>query len=271
MNIWIIYRIIYTLINFFFFIFFSIICSQFSENDRLRVYFIRPVNYFLSNILDFLIKDKIKIVNPDYTITKEKINLINSNHIYQMDYFLLLYIFKLNKLDIWQYSSISLDNNQLNHIDKSVLSMINACFIDKDYIKNIRNSVKLWFNNLYKRYIIVFFEGISKIDRDKFDTKYKHVGSPQYQALYNLILYLPLTVKNLTDINSVYTENNRILTCSNKELILKLIKDKNIKIYLEINTYNLPKKENVEVWLDQLYEKKDMQIGGIIDKYNIII
>lgn len=271
MNIWIIYRIIYTLINFFFFIFFSIICSQFSENDRLRVYFIRPINYFLSNILDFLIKDKIKIVNPDYTITNEKINLINSNHIYQIDYFLFFYVFKLNKLNICQYSSISLNNNKLSYIDKSVLSLANACFIDKNYIKNIRNSVKLWYNNLYQRYVIVFFEGISKIDKDKLDTEYKHVGSPKYQALYNLILYFPKTVKNLTDINIVYTENNKILTCTNKELIFKLIKDKNIKIYLEINTYNLPKKENVELWLDQLYEKKDMQIGTIIDKYNIII
>ena len=271
MNIRIIYRFLYTLINFFLFIFSSLICSQFSENDSLRIYFIKPVNYFLSNLLDFLIKDKIKITNPDYTITKEKINLINSNHIYQIDYFLLLYIFKLNKLDIWQYSSISLDNNQLNNIDKSVLSMINACFIDKDYIKNIRNSVKLWFNNVYKRYVIVFFEGISKIDNDKLDIKYNHVSSPQYQALYNLLLYFPNTVKNLTDINIVYTQNNRILTCSNKDLILNLIKNENIKIYLEINIYPLPKKNNVELWLDELYKKKDRQIQSIIDEYNIDI
>ena len=51
--------------------------------------------------------------------------------------------FKSNKLDPWQYSSVSINNNKLNYIDKSVLSIVNACFIDKNYIKNIKNSVKI--------------------------------------------------------------------------------------------------------------------------------
>ena len=72
-------------------------------------------------------------------------------------------------------------------------------------------------------------------------------------------------------INRVYTENNKLLKCSNGDVIYKLINNDNVKIYTEINKYKLPNIDSIDSWLDNLYKEKNSQIQNILDTYNIKI
>jgi hypothetical protein len=260
-------RYLKVLLNIFFILFFSIIYYFTYRWDSIRKKLCLYLQYFWNSNLEILYKNKVIIINNDL-LNIEKINFINSNHIYNFDFLVTTYLFYINNIYFYQYSSISV-NTMLDFIDKLILTIINACYINnKTYINNIRNGIKLWYNKNYNRYIIIHFEGIAKIDY-KGQSDYKYVLNPKYQALRSILKFLPKDIHFINDINIIYTQNNRLLKCSNKELILKLINDQDIKIYLEINKYSIPTINITEEWLDDLYKKKEIQIQKLMEKYNI--
>ena len=63
MRITLIIRYIFIFFNCWFFILSAVLCSLFIKHDRVRCTLIRPTWYFLSNILEWVIKGKLKIQN----------------------------------------------------------------------------------------------------------------------------------------------------------------------------------------------------------------
>lgn len=260
-------RYLKVLFNTLVFLLFSILCYFISWNDTIRIRFRHILNYFWTNNLSIFFNNKVIIIN-NKLLNNEKLNFINSNHIYNSDYLLITYLFYKNNINCYKYSSVSI-NTIIGFIDKVILTIINACFINTDsYITAVRNSIKQWYNKEYNRYIIIFFEGISKTDY-KGQSDYKYVLNPKYQALRSILKFLPKDIHFINDINIIYTQNNRLLKCSNKELILKLINNEDVTIYLEINKYSIPTINITEEWLDDLYKKKEIQIQKLMEKYNI--
>ena len=93
--------------------------------------------------------------------------------------------------------------------------------------------------------------------------------NPKKLGFYHILNNLPSDIKYITDLNILYTLNDRILQCSNDELIFLILK-KDVKIYIQVNNYLLPKKENSSDWLSELYKKKDKQIDHMKKQYNLI-
>ena len=67
----------------------------------------------------------------------------------------------------------------------------------------------------------------------------------------------------------MYTLDGKVLKCKNSDLFSIILK-KNVKIYIEINKYKLPKKDDGSCWLKELYISKDNQINEIKEKYKLI-
>uniref|UniRef100_A0A6C0ENZ4 Phospholipid/glycerol acyltransferase domain-containing protein n=1 Tax=viral metagenome TaxID=1070528 RepID=A0A6C0ENZ4_9ZZZZ len=250
------------------FLFFAIPCYFIAWNDTIRIRFCHILNYFWNSNTELLYFYKVIVINNELLNT-EKINFINANHTYNCDYLLLTYLFYRNTINYYKYSSVSI-NTIIGFIDKVVLTIINACFINNgSYITPVRNSIKKWYNSNYNRYIIIHFEGVAKTDF-KGPNNYKYVIHPKYQAFRTILKFLPKDIHFINDINIIYTQNNTLLKCSNKELILKLINNEDVKIYLEINKYPIPTFDITEEWLDDLYQKKEIQIQKLMEKYNIM-
>ena len=257
----------------FYFFLFNIISSLghlliWNDINRCRVSYIS--NYFWIKFINILLNNKIVFIN-NKELGREKINFINSNHCYNSDFFILSYLFQYS-VSPHEYSSISTSMN-IGLIDKIILKQIDACLIcNKDPSISIRNSIKKWYKKNYDRYIITHFEGISKCDyrgrghgRDK--GKYKYVLEPKKIALSNIVKYLPKEINYMTDINIIYTLDNKLLRCSNKELLLKLVNNENIIIYIDIHKYSIPSYNDSDKWLEDLYSTKDTQIQNILIKY----
>ena len=260
-----IFRYLKLLFYFFLFIIISSIGHLIIWNDINRCRVSTLSNYFWINLINILLNNKIVFIN-NKEFGREKINFINSNHCYNSDFFILSYLFQYS-VSPYEYSSISTSIN-IGLIDKIILKQIDACLIcNKDPSISIRNSIKKWYTKNYDRYIITHFEGISKCDYmtiEKGKNKYKYVLEPKTIALSNIVKYLPKEINYMTDINIIYTLDNKLLMCSNKELLLKLVNNENIIIYIYINRYRLPSYNDSDKWLEDLYSKKDSQIENIL-------
>lgn len=250
--------------NFFIWILLNLIFSPLILNDSIRIFSHKINSFFWSNTVYYFLKDKVIFINSA-KLPCEKINIINSNHCYQIDLFILNYIFYHNNIEFYKVSSISTDIN-ISFIDKAILKSINACMINyKNFKEPIKNSINNWYNSNYNRYIINFFEGKAKCDyKEKLD---KNIMNPKKLGFLNIMNNYPKEIQYITDVNIIYSLNNRVLNIKNSEII-HLIFRENVKIYIEINRYNLPKNDYSN-WLENLYEKKDNQIENIKNKYNL--
>lgn len=252
-------KLILGIINLFIFIFFSLLwyyIFSYFKSESLRNYFTSILYFFIINISKLLLHNKIHFLN-DCKLLQNKINIINANHSYQFDLFVLYYIFEKNNLKGNQYSSISSSKN-IGIIDKSILNIINACYIDNELKENnLEKSIKIWNNRKVNTYVINFFEGICKCDFHG-DSKYKYLLNPKYITLIKL---KKNGINNINDINIIYTQNGKILNCKNKDIFYKIIFE-DIKIFVEINKYNIPN-NNLEKWIDNLYLLKDKRINKL--------
>lgn len=266
MSIKIILKYFLVFTNLFIFILLNICMAPFIFSDKIRCMFQNINSFFWFNSVYYFLKDSIIIVNSK-TLPNQKINIINANHTYQIDLFVLNYLFYLNNLKFYQISSIS-SNKNISLIDRSVLKLINACMVNNiNYQNTIKTSISKWYNATYNRYVINFFEGITKSD---FQGNIRgNIMNPKKLGFYHILNNLPSDIKYITDLNILYTLNDRILQCSNDELIFLILK-KDVKIYIQVNNYLLPKKENSSDWLSELYKKKDKQIDHMKKQYNLI-
>lgn len=243
------YLINFIIINLLWFYFFT-----YFDNNLLRIYFSKISIFFLTNISKLLLHNKIQFLN-EYKLLQNKINIINANHTYQFDLFVFYYIFEKNNVKGNQYSSISTNKN-IGIIDKSILNIINACYIDNELKENnLEKSIKIWNNRKVNTYVINFFEGICKCDFRGY-SKYKYLLNPKYITLIKL---KKNGINTINDINIIYTQNGKILNCKNKDIFYKIIFE-DIKIFVEINKYNIPN-NNLEKWIDNLYLLKDKKIS----------
>jgi hypothetical protein len=255
------FRYLKLLLSFFLFIIISCLGHLIIWNDISRCRVRAISNYFWIKFINTLLNNKIVFIN-NKELGREKINFINSNHCYNSDFFILSYLFQYSVLP-HEYSSISTSIN-IGLIDKIILNQIDACLIsNKDPSISIRNSIKKWYTKNYNRYIITHFEGISKCDYSGKST-YKYVLKPKTIALSNIVKYLPKEINYITDINIIYTLDNKSLICSNKELLQKLVNNENIIIYVDIHKYRLPSYNDSNKWLEDLYSKKNSQIENIL-------
>jgi hypothetical protein len=230
---------------------------------KFREFFTNIGVFFLHKATSLILKDKI-ILLSDFKFTNEKINIINSNHTYQFDLFVIYYLFSLNNISGKQYTSIS-SNINIGFLDKVILNMIEACFVNKKIINtNFNKSLILWKKRKYKSYIINFFEGICKCDF-KGISKYNNLLNPKYVIFKDIVNN---NIKYITDIDIIYTDNNKILNCKNKDIYNKFFFN-DIKIYVSIKNIKIENIKNSELWLDNLYLKKDKNIDRIIKKFKI--
>lgn len=255
-------KLILGIFNLFIFIFLSLLwyyIFSYFDNKYLRIYFSKFSVFFLTNISKLLLHNKIHFLN-DYKLLQNKINIINGNHTYQFDLFVLYYIFEKNNINGDQYSSISTNKN-IGIIDKSILNIINACYIDNELKENnLEKSIKIWNNRKVNTYVINFFEGVCKCDF-KGESKYKYLLNPKYITLIKL---KQNGINHINDINIIYTQDGEILNCKNRDIFYKIIFE-DIKIFVEINKYNIPN-NNLEKWIDRLYLLKDKKINKYVKK-----
>lgn len=255
--LFLLYLIIFIILNFLWYYFFGYfeICREIFANITI---------YILNLISKLLLANKIILVDNN-KLNTNKINIINSNHTYQFDLFVLYYIFSINKIKGKQYSSISTNNN-IGIIDKSILNIIEASFVNNSLIQNnLKNSIQKWKKRKYNSYIINFFEGITKCDSNNINTNYKYLLEPKCITLIEL---QKNGIQYINDINIVYTCNNKIINCKNIDIYYKILFD-DVKIYVTVNNYKIPK-HTLEEWIKKLYNLKDKQIEKVIKKYNII-
>jgi len=259
-------KILLFIINLLLFFISLILFSPFIKNDNIRCYGHKIFGFFWKNLISCFLKDNIVIINNS-NLQNEKINIINANHTYQIDLFVINYLFYINKIKTSCFSSFS-TNKGISWIDSLLLKSIDACMINSiNYKNNISNSIKKWQSKSYNRYVITFFEGITKND---FKGKIKgNVLVPKTVGFYHILDNLSSEINYLTDLNILYTLDGKVLKCKNSDLFSLILK-KNVKIYIEINKYKLPKKEDSAKWLKELYIGKDKQINEIKDKYNLI-
>ena len=259
-------KILLFIINLLLFLISLILFSPFIKNDNIRCYGHKIFGFFWKNLISCFLKDNIVIINNS-NLQNEKINIINANHTYQIDLFVINYLFYINKIKTSCFSSFS-TNKGISWIDSLLLKSIDACMINSiNYKNNISNSIKKWQSKSYNRYVITFFEGITKND---FKGKIKgNVLVPKTVGFYHILDNLSSEINYLTDLNILYTLDGKVLKCKNSELFSLILK-KNVKIYIEVNKYKLPKKEDSAKWLKELYISKDKQINEIKDKYNLI-
>ena len=129
----------------------------------IRIKFFRIIGYIWKTQILFLLNKKI-ILLKNIDFCDEKINFINSNHIYNLDFYILLYIFIKKNIDSHCWSSLSSDEG-IYLLDKVILNNVSSCLINKKFFeKSIRNSIKLWENSEYNRYVIIFFGRLSQCD-----------------------------------------------------------------------------------------------------------
>ena len=122
-----IFRYFKLFINIFLFLFVSFIGHLIIYNDSIRCKVIKVSNYFFHGFINTLLENKVIYMNGT-DLPTEKINIINSNHSYNLDFYIYIYLFK-KKMLAYQYSSLSTSSN-IGFIDKVVLKQIDACLIN---------------------------------------------------------------------------------------------------------------------------------------------
>jgi hypothetical protein len=234
------------------------------KDDIVRKYYSDKAMNNLQRGVNYGLSSNIKILN-NTPIDLEKISIINCNHYHQNDILILFYLFYLNGINGSNISSIS-TSIDITDLDNKILTLEDAILVNKtkNDILEIVNKLKYFNQRDYNTAFITFFEGIAMRDAKKKSNKLKNLLDPKTLG-FDLCIH-NIKSKYIYDINLVYTHNKKLIDPKNKDFTILLIHP-NTKIYVEINKYDIPKKNNSSKWLQNLYNIKDKQIDKIINKY----
>lgn len=234
-----------------------------SNDDKIRVKYVNLFYYYLSKFISWGMESQIIYLNK-MKINLEKITILNSNHITQLDIFVLLnYTDYLEGKNISSISTIK----GINDVDKKILNLNDAILVNNTMndIKNINNKINLWNRRKYNTLMLTFFEGISIKDSKIKSNKLNHLLDPKTLG-FELILK-NLKSKYMYDANLIYTYDNKLID-PNECTILHMFHPLT-KVYVSIKKYELPNLKESKWWLNELYQKKDRQIEEIINKFNL--
>mgnify|MGYP001234701638 FL=1 len=121
--------------------------------------YIYNVHYDYCILLDNIFKNRIKI-NKNIE-NKNKVTLINANHVHNFDTMLLWILFYKNGIQPNAITSISTYNN-ISSFDKKTLEIIEAININaKNLQSEIENKINKYKARNYNSFIISYFEGIT--------------------------------------------------------------------------------------------------------------
>jgi hypothetical protein len=256
--------------------------------------YLTPVfNYFYNNTTKmrhiwystFLIKmnntskrigfyNKIHLIKPNLVMKKE-MNLLLMNHNTIFDNFILSKILVKNSF-IWNdLRTVSVISNR--QVQNTTLSLHDCLLVSKDIKNDIEALDKIeskWKESKDCIQLILFPEGIIYDDNTiteqdnkhvKFiqrilKEKYKNVLIPKI-GIYNMLLSkFQNNIKNIYDISAVYLlGNKRIYGELN---ILKNMSNKDFKVLVDINKFNINDVKKDNYWLFKRWKEKDNWIDS---------
>lgn len=221
--------------------------------------YIYNVHYDYCILLDNIFKNRIKI-NKNIE-NKNKVTLINANHVHNFDTMLLWILFYKNGIQPNAITSISTYNN-ISSFDKKTLEIIEAININaKNLQSEIENKINKYKARNYNSFIISYFEGITLL-HSKQRPYYEYTNRPKYLTFE--LMSNKFQNKEFYDVDLVYTYKNKLMNAKDPYFIWKLMHP-SCNIYVNIKTCRFPEKNEKE-FLDDLYKRKNENIKQILRK-----
>ena len=228
-------------------------------DDNQRKKHVNRIYYNIWEQLDNIFNNRIKI-NKNIE-SKNKVTLINVNHVHNLDSLMLWILFYKNGIQPNAITSISTYNN-ISSFDKKILELYESININaKNLQSEFENKINKYQSRNYNKYMISYFEGIT-LHHSKQRPYYEYTNKPKYLAFE--LMSNKFKNKEFYDVDLVYTYKNKLMNAKDPYFIWKLMHP-SCNIYVNIKTCRFPEKNEKE-FLDDLYKRKNENIKQILRK-----
>ena len=141
---------------------YKFLCILKINNEFNRKILINNSCKILKKSLNYTFDKKIIITGKKLILTN-KISVLNSNHIHNLDWLFILYLVLNNNIEGKQISSLSTDDG-ISLCDYSVLNLLESIIVGKDnsFIEYFNKKYTCLKKKKYKSVIFCFFEGVAK-------------------------------------------------------------------------------------------------------------